>query len=243
MGERQPEAHVKGLFGLSFTALIWSRNSATLSAGSSWEAMERKYEVYIQGKPLRFQSDDALNDLPVIDVRDKGALRQLVEQLRKEECATGFQLRPGTGFDAWQAFRADHEFVAAAGGVVVDELGRLLAIKRLGKWDLPKGKVEKREEIEDAAVREVEEECGLEQVVLIKPVTSTWHTYERKKKHYLKRTDWFLMRASSKERLTPQFDEDIEEVRWLDERGVRMMEKDTYPSLLPVLRAWESMKA
>jgi 8-oxo-dGTP pyrophosphatase MutT (NUDIX family) len=205
--------------------------------------MERKYEVYIQGKPLRFHSDDAPNDLPVIDVADKGALRELVERMRKEESGSGFQLRPTAGFDAWQAFRADHEFVAAAGGVVVDELGRLLAIKRLGKWDLPKGKVEKREGVEEAAVREVEEECGLEQVVLIKPLTSTWHTYERKKKHHLKRTDWFLMRASSKERLTPQFDEDIEEVRWLDEKGIRMMEGDTYPSLLPVLHTWESMKA
>ncbi len=205
--------------------------------------MERKYEVYIQGKPLRFHSDDGRNALPLIEVADKTELRQVVEQLRKEESGSGFQLRPTAGFDAWQAFRADHEFVAAAGGVVVDELGRLLAIKRLGKWDLPKGKVEKREEIEDAAVREVEEECGLEQVVLIKPVTSTWHTYERKKKHYLKRTDWFLMRASSKEKLTAQTEEDIEEVRWLDEKGIRMMEADTYPSLLPVLRAWESMKA
>ncbi|HRH69961.1 MAG TPA: NUDIX domain-containing protein [Flavobacteriales bacterium] len=205
--------------------------------------MERKYEVYIGGKPLRFHDDEVRNDLPVIEVRDKSALRKVVGQLRKEGAHNGFQLRVPAGFDAWQAFRADHEFVAAAGGVVVDELGRLLAIKRLGKWDLPKGKVEKREAIEDAAVREVEEECGLEQVVLIKPVTSTWHTYERKQKHYLKRTDWFLMHASSKERLTPQFDEDIEEVRWLDERGIRMMESDTYPSLLPVLAAWRSMMA
>ena len=205
--------------------------------------MERKYEVYIGGKPLRFHQDDPESDLPVIAVADKGALRQVVEQLRTEESSTGFQLRTGAGFDAWQAFRADHEFVAAAGGVVVDEMGRLLAIRRLGKWDLPKGKVERKEEIEDAAVREVEEECGLEQVVLIKPVTSTWHTYERRKKHYLKRTDWFLMRASSKEKLTAQSEEDIEEVRWLDEKGIRMMESDTYPSLLPVLRAWESMKA
>ncbi len=192
---------------------------------------------------MRFHSDDAANDLPVIEVADKTALRQVVEQLRKEESGTGFQLRTAAGFDAWQAFRADHEFVAAAGGVVVDELGRLLAIRRLGKWDLPKGKVEKKEEMEDAAVREVEEECGLEQVVLIKPVTSTWHTYERKKKHYLKRTDWFLMRASSKEKLTPQSEEDIEEVQWLDEDGIHMMEGDTYPSLLPVITAWRSMQA
>ena len=130
----------------------------------------------------------------------------------------------------------------AAGGVVEDERGRLLAIKRLGKWDLPKGKVEKHEAVEVGAVREVQEECGLNQVELVKPVTSTWHTYERKGKQHLKRTDWFLMRASSKEMLTAQSEEDIEEVRWLDEAGVRMMEADTYPSLLPVLRTWRALR-
>lgn len=146
-------------------------------------------------------------------------------------------------FDAWQVFYDDHVFVLAAGGIVEDEQGRLLAIKRLGKWDLPKGKVEKNEAVEVGAVREVQEECGLKTVELVKPVTSTWHTYERKGKQHLKRTDWFLMRASSKEVLTAQSEEDIEEVRWLDEAGVRMMEADTYPSLLPVLKAWRSLSA
>ena len=76
---------------------------------------------------------------------------------------------------------------------------------------------------------------------MIKPLTSTWHTYERKGRQHLKRTDWFLMRASAKERLTAQTEEDIEEVLWLDDMGIRMMEKDTYPSLLPVLAAWRLM--
>lgn len=149
----------------------------------------------------------------------------------------------GQGFDAWEAFQAEHEFVLAAGGMVLDEQGRLLAIKRLGKWDLPKGKVEKGEQVDVGAVREVQEECGLVNVELIRRVTSTWHTYERKGNQHLKRTDWFLMRASSKEKLTAQSEEDIEDVRWLDAAGVRMMEADTYPSLLPVLQAWRAMSS
>lgn len=151
----------------------------------------------------------------------------------------GVQLLPIGKFDAWEAFRKDHKFVQAAGGTVTDEKGRLLVIRRLGVWDLPKGKVEKNEDLESAAVREVQEECGLEQIRLVAPLTSTWHTYERKGKEHLKRTEWYLMEASSVEELTPQLEEDIEEVRWMDRTELQAMKADTYPSLLPVIAAWE----
>ncbi|MBL7951735.1 MAG: NUDIX domain-containing protein [Flavobacteriales bacterium] len=175
-----------------------------------------------------------------MSVHSKQELRALVERMNSGLAEGGADVI-GDGFDAWQAFQDDNVFVLAAGGLVRDEVGRLLAIKRLGKWDLPKGKVEKGEGVDTGAVREVQEECGLRAVVLIKPVISTWHTYERKGKQHLKRTEWFLMRASSEEELTAQSEEDIEEVRWLDEAGVRMMEADTYPSLIPVLKAWRSL--
>lgn len=176
----------------------------------------------------------------VITLASKKELRALVERMNTGEEEGGIDVI-GRGFDAWEAFQADHDFVPAAGGVVLDEQGRLLAIKRLGRWDLPKGKVEKGEAVDAGAVREVQEECGLVQVELLRPLTSTWHTYERKGRQHLKRTDWFLMRASSKEKLVAQSEEDIEEVCWLDADGVRMMEADTYPSLLPVLQAWRSL--
>ncbi len=176
----------------------------------------------------------------MVQLGSKKELRALVDRLNSGKEGGGVDVY-ANDFDAWQVFYDDHIFVLAAGGVVEDENGRLLAIKRLGKWDLPKGKVEKAEAVEAGAVREVQEECGLKRVQLIKPVTSTWHTYERKGKQHLKRTDWFLMRASSTEELTAQSEEDIQEVRWLDEAGVRMMEADTYPSLLPVLQAWRSL--
>lgn len=179
----------------------------------------------------------------MIDVEDKHELRNVVARFNEGREEVGAQLRPVKGFDAWDAFRADHVIVIAAGGLVLDEEDRLLAIRRLGKWDLPKGKVEKGEAIEVGAVREVQEECGLKDVELIAPLTSTWHTYERKGRQHLKRTDWFLMRASAKEHLTAQTEEDIEEVRWMDAKGLKEMERDTYPSLLPVLAAWRERSA
>ncbi|MCC6541839.1 MAG: NUDIX domain-containing protein [Flavobacteriales bacterium] len=204
--------------------------------------MPRKYDVYIGGRSIRF-SDGSIPEQGrrAVALTTKKELHALIDRLISGEEEGDIDVY-AEGFDAWQAFCDDHVFVLAAGGVVEDERGRLLAIKRLGKWDLPKGKVEKHEAVEVGAVREVQEECGLNQVELVKPVTSTWHTYERKGKQHLKRTDWFLMRASSKEMLTAQSEEDIEEVRWLDEAGVRMMEADTYPSLLPVLRTWRALR-
>jgi 8-oxo-dGTP pyrophosphatase MutT (NUDIX family) len=208
--------------------------------------MPRKYDVYIGGRSVLFldaSSDPSENrDRRIVYVSTKKDLRALVEQVERGDMDGGITVI-GHDFDAWEAFQRDHDFVLAAGGLVMDEHGRLLAIKRLDKWDLPKGKVEKGEAVDVGAVREVQEECGLQHVELNEFVTSTWHTYERKGRQHLKRTDWFLMRASSNEELTAQSEEDIEEVRWLDSDGVRMMEGDTYPSLLPVLKAWRTLSA
>lgn len=141
--------------------------------------------------------------------------------------------------DGWDAFRAHYKFVLAAGGAVADERGRLLMIKRLGKWDLPKGKVDEGEPVEAAALREVREECGLTRLSIEAPMPSTWHTYERKGKQHLKRTDWFLMRGSSLDRLVPQYDEDIEEAKWIPRADLAAIEHETYPSLIAVLREWK----
>jgi len=203
--------------------------------------MPRKYDVYIGGKALGFlEGDEVPGDRQVVDIRTRKELRALIEEFEAGVMDGGLDVR-GIGMDVWQAFYDDHIFVLAAGGLVIDEEGRLLAIKRLGKWDLPKGKVEKGEAVDLGALREVQEECGLIDVKLVRPITSTWHTYERKGRQHLKRTDWFLMRASAKEHLRPQTEEGIEEVRWMDDAGLNAMEQDTYPSLLPVLEAWRSL--
>ncbi len=138
----------------------------------------------------------------------------------------------------WGMFRERFKFVHAAGGVVTDERGRLLAIHRLGKWDLPKGKVDPGEAVDAAALREVREECGVLHLRIGRPLAETWHTYTHKGRDHLKRTDWFRMRGSSTDELVPQLDEDISAVEWLDREGVQHMREATYPSLRPVIDAW-----
>jgi 8-oxo-dGTP pyrophosphatase MutT (NUDIX family) len=113
-----------------------------------------------------------------------------------------------------------------------------LVIRRKGRLDLPKGKVDADETVNDGAIREVMEECGLARVELARPLTVTWHTYERKGRQWLKRTDWFLMRASSRQPTEPEAEEFIEEVMWFKRDEVREMRHETYPSLRRVLNAW-----
>ena len=150
----------------------------------------------------------------------------------------GLLLFSANGFDAWQSFSNMHAPVVAAGGAVQDEGGRLLVIHRRGHWDLPKGKLDKGESSEEAAVREVQEECGLKQLRILSPLPSTWHTYTEKGRPWLKRTDWFRMQGSSLEPLIAQHEEDIEQARWATREELPAIIAGSYPSLRPVFDAW-----
>lgn len=140
----------------------------------------------------------------------------------------------------WQWFREGYKFVEAAGGAVTDGQGRLLAIHRWGRWDLPKGKVEPGEALQAAAVREVSEECGLQRLELIGPLCETWHTYVRHGKEHLKCTHWFRMAGDASEPLKGQAEEGIDAVRWMDAGGMAELRAGTYPSLQSVITAWEA---
>ena len=97
--------------------------------------------------------------------------------------------------NAWHNFLADYILLKAAGGIVWNEKKEVLMIKRFGKWDFPKGKVEEGEVLRATAVREVMEETGLQQVRPVQEILSTYHTYTSENQNVLKRTYWFLMQA------------------------------------------------
>ena len=175
----------------------------------------------------------------VLRVDDAGEVARAMEKLHRDPRIAGLVLHSNSVEELWDTFREPYRFVQAAGGAVDDGQGRLLAIHRSGRWDLPKGKVEKGEAIDDAAMREVREECGLQQLELLARLCNTWHTYERNGRQHLKRTDWFHMRSVAGEPLVPQAAEDITEVAWLDAAGLARLKAETYPSLLTVVQAWE----
>jgi ADP-ribose pyrophosphatase YjhB (NUDIX family) len=121
--------------------------------------------------------------------------------------------------------------IDAAGGVVLNDKNELLCIRRMGKWDLPKGKVEKGESPAEAAVREVVEETGLSGVQLISFRNNTYHIYQEKRNDnswVLKNTYWFNMNYSGNEKPRPQISEQISEVKWGD---LQLLLSNTYKSL------------
>jgi len=107
--------------------------------------------------------------------------------------------------------------VIAGGGKVYNDSGKVLFIFRNGKWDLPKGKTEKKEKIEQTAIREVEEETGISGLEITKPLQTTYHIFKRNGKHQIKITYWFEMKTSYSGKLMPETVEGITKVEWLDE--------------------------
>ena len=124
-----------------------------------------------------------------------------------------------------------YTYLEAAGGVVKNPEGEYLFIKRFGIWDLPKGKIEKNETPRKAAIREVEEETGIENLTIVKPIAKSWHIYPWKESTVLKQTYWFLMESDFRGKLIPQTKEDITEARWLKHDDAVEALQNSYRSL------------
>ena len=117
----------------------------------------------------------------------------------------------------WKEFCNFFKIIIGAGGLVKNKSNELLVIRRNDKWDLPKGKVEKDEALESAAIREVEEECGLHSLKLEDAAPVTYHIYTQFNKFYLKITYWYYMSYSGVELPVPQTSEGIIDARWMNQ--------------------------
>ncbi|MCX7548692.1 NUDIX domain-containing protein [Xanthomarina sp. F1114] len=121
--------------------------------------------------------------------------------------------------------------VVAGGGKVYNEKGEILFIYRNDKWDLPKGKTEKKEPIEVTATREVEEETGAKGLEIIKPLETTYHIFRRNGRNKIKITHWFEMKTTYTGALTPQEDEGITQVAWLGEAEIEKALENSYANI------------
>jgi len=138
--------------------------------------------------------------------------------------------------DAKKTVTSYFKVISAGGGVVYNEAKKVLVMKRLGKWDLPKGKADKGEKFRETAAREVTEECNVE-VAVLRKVCTTWHTYRIHGKRILKRTKWYKMDCLNDTEMTPQVEEDIEELRWMNRNEIAEAMKNSYASIRFVLRS------
>lgn len=135
-----------------------------------------------------------------------------------------------------ERFKSCFQMVYAGGGLVRNNHGRYLIMKRRGKWDLPKGKLNRNESFEDAAVREVTEETGLYGVEIVTPLIATYHSYHMDSRPVLKRTRWFEMIYTGNEDPVPEMDEDITEIKWVRKEDLKSISDNTYLAIMDVLK-------
>ncbi len=119
----------------------------------------------------------------------------------------------------------------AGGGKVYNESGKVLFIYRNDKWDLPKGGMERKETIDQTAIREVEEETGVQDLSITKPLEITYHIFKRNGNHKIKITYWFEMKTSFTGELVPQAKEGITKAEWLTKEQIDVAMNNSYANI------------
>lgn len=145
--------------------------------------------------------------------------------------------------EALKAFCEQMPIVRAAGGVVENDLGDVLMMTRKGWRDLPKGHIDEGESAEEAAVREVMEECGLQAVEIVAPLCTTRHFHRAYGRWEIKQTEWFLMYAAGENpTLTPEADEGITSAEWLRARRLWQAVGESYSTIKEVFEEFLKIK-
>jgi 8-oxo-dGTP pyrophosphatase MutT (NUDIX family) len=128
-------------------------------------------------------------------------------------------------------YLSDKPIILAAGGMVFNPDGNLLMMFRKGMWDMPKGKLDEGESIDDCALREVIEETGLSSISVGEKLSITYHTYYSKEKLFVKPSHWYKMHFNGTEQPIPQVEEDITEIRWVKKDEVGELMSNMFPSI------------
>ncbi len=201
-------------------------------------------KIYFDNKPL-FLCDEITpqiepyvhhDDAVFIDELNMHTVKSMIHEMQQERIHAGVFLHKDLE-ELKKAFFKKFVIVQAAGGLVRNEKGEILFIHRRGKWDLPKGKLDAGESLEECALREVKEETGLSRLELIAPLVITYHTYHEGTRFVLKESHWYSMRGSSADKLVPQATEDILHIEWVGEPALDKYRRDCFPSVVDVLEA------
>jgi 8-oxo-dGTP pyrophosphatase MutT (NUDIX family) len=202
-------------------------------------------KIYFNDKPLFLcdNIDETVepyihhDDAVFIDELDIHTIKSMIHEMQEPEVHAGVFFHPDLN-ELKKAFWKKFTIIKAAGGLVVNEKNKLLMIFRRGKWDLPKGKLDDGETLEQCAVREVEEETGLTNIELLSPLLTTYHTYHEGSKFVLKESYWYNMKVTGQQNLQPQIEEDILETRWVTTKEAEQLFPECFPSVIDVIKEY-----
>jgi len=199
--------------------------------------MAQKYRIYINDNTL-FISDvlpEQKEKIQQLEFQDFD-LQTFYKKLRNGSKKSYIFLTKNPQ-ETFRKLKKGCELIKAAGGLVESVSGNYLFIFRNKKWDLPKGKLELGENMKETAVREVEEECGIKVAKREEKLCKTYHIYPMGSRMVIKKTNWYRMKVKGEPKLVPQKEEGIEDAVWLNKNHLGPVVKNTFPSIMDVLRA------
>ncbi|WP_330444064.1 NUDIX hydrolase [Flavobacterium sp. C4GT6] len=188
------------------------------------------YKVFVNDKPLFLtnqvekETDFKMFLLESVDIE------QLIISMFNNKVKKAFLYHPDEK-ETLKKLKEKIPVAKAGGGLVYNKKGEVLFIFRNGKWDLPKGGIEKGEGIEDAAIREVEEETGVKNLKITQKLQKTYHVFKRNGSYKLKVTHWYEMKTDYKGKLQGQENEGIEKVAWLNPEQIKEALTNSYENI------------
>jgi 8-oxo-dGTP pyrophosphatase MutT (NUDIX family) len=188
------------------------------------------YKVFVNDKPLFLTNQIHKETDFQLFLLDGVDIPQLIVKMFRNRVKKAYLYHPDEK-EILKTLKSKIKVQRAAGGLVYNDKGEVLFIYRNGKWDLPKGGIEKGERKPDAAMREVEEETGVGKLRITGKLQKTYHVFKRNGVYKLKLTHWYEMQSDFKGTPMPQEDEGIEKVAWLAPEQIADALRNSYENI------------
>jgi ADP-ribose pyrophosphatase YjhB (NUDIX family) len=195
------------------------------------------YKVFFNDSFLIIASNDYVgdNNVHAFKLQSYNQLEKWIYEAEKTSIPINLICHTDDIEKTWLQFCSNFKIIGAAGGLIRNKDNKYLCIFRRGSWDLPKGKIDNNETPEETAIREVQEETGLKDIKLERPIINSYHIYRLKEKLVLKKTYWYLMSNIGRDKLIPQTEEDIEKAVWLNTADIQPLFSNMFGSVKDVI--------
>lgn len=199
------------------------------------------YKVFVNDKPLFLTNEISKETDFQLFLLESIDIEQLIIKIFQNKIQKAYLYHPDEK-EIMKTLKSKIPVSKAGGGLVYNKKGEVLFIFRGGKWDLPKGGTEKGEDIEDTAMREVEEETGVNQLRITKKLQKTYHVFKRNGVYKLKNTQWFEMYSDFDGIPVGQIEEGIEKVTWVKPDDIPEILKNSYENIKLLFEEEKMMK-
>jgi len=188
------------------------------------------YKVFVNDKPLFLTNEISKETDFQMFLLESIDIKKIIVKMFQNKIQKVYLYHPDER-EIMKTLKSKIAVNKAGGGLVYNKKGEVLFIFRNGKWDLPKGGIEKGEAIEATAMREVEEETGVNKLTINHKLQKTYHVFKRNGKYKLKITHWFEMHSDFEGTPQGQLEEGIEKVAWLNPEQIKEALTNSYENI------------